>query len=116
MKPHFTPFLHPLGRIIYRVPPMLLLALLSLTIPAARAQQWVIGTGTTSNSSTTYPTPYGAWFSGQRAEYLYRASELLAAGVTAGPIHQLAFNVTAVNGSVNHNSYSIEIANTTTNT
>lgn len=89
-----------------------ILAVVLMTVPV-QAQQWVIGSGTASNASTAYPTPYGAYYSGMRAQYIYRASELLAAGMTAGIIHELAFNVVALQGAGSHLDYSISMKNTT---
>lgn len=56
-----------------------------------------IGTGTTANTTTSYPAPYGNWYWGARHQFLILASELTAAGFTAGPINDIAFDVTAVN-------------------
>jgi hypothetical protein len=50
-----------------------------------------IGTGTLVNSSTTYPAIYGNYFSNTRHQILYKASELIAAGVQAGKISSIAF-------------------------
>lgn len=52
-----------------------------------------IGTGTIQNSATDYPAPYGNWYWGARTQLLIRASELTAAGLTAGNINSLAFDV-----------------------
>lgn len=56
-----------------------------------------IGNGTTSNTTTTYPAPYGNWYWGARHQFLILASELTAAGFNAGPINDIAFEVSAVN-------------------
>lgn len=63
----------------------------------------IIGTGTIRNtanasgSSTTattdYPAPFGNWFSGSKDQMLILASELTAAGLSAGPITSVAFDV-----------------------
>jgi hypothetical protein len=52
-----------------------------------------IGTGVIQNSTTDYPAPYGNWYWGAKHQMLIRASELIAAGVTAGDISSLAFDV-----------------------
>jgi hypothetical protein len=54
-----------------------------------------IGNGTLQNSGTDYPAPYGNWYWGAKHQMLIRASELTAAGLTAGLIHSLSFNVAA---------------------
>jgi len=83
-------------------------------IEPATAQQWTIGSGTSTNSSTTYPSPFGNWYSGMRTQFLYTAAELTAAGVTAGNIHQLSFNVAATNNANAHLSYNINLKGTST--
>lgn len=62
-----------------------------------------IGTDTLVNSTTSYPAPYGQFYWGARHQFLVRASELLAAGVTPGPLASLAFNVIAPGGAALQN-------------
>ncbi|MFH0894004.1 MAG: GEVED domain-containing protein [Bacteroidota bacterium] len=52
-----------------------------------------IGTGTSYNSNFSYPSPYGTFSKSSREQYLIKASELNAAGISAGPISSLAFYV-----------------------
>lgn len=52
-----------------------------------------IGTGTTGNANTTYPCPLQDFYEGSRMQYLYRASELSAAGMSSGTINAIKFNV-----------------------
>jgi hypothetical protein len=52
-----------------------------------------IGDGDIVNSPYDYPAPYGNWYWSARHQILIRADELLAAGVTAGPINSIAFEV-----------------------
>ncbi|MBE0639535.1 MAG: CotH kinase family protein [Bacteroidales bacterium] len=52
-----------------------------------------VGTGTLQNSPTDYPAPYGNWYWSARHQMLILASELTAAGLTAGEISSLAFDV-----------------------
>jgi hypothetical protein len=58
----------------------------------------IIGTGTIQNTTTTYPAPYGNWFWGSRHQFLVLASELTAAGISAGPISNIMFDVVTTNG------------------
>ena len=58
-----------------------------------------IGNGTTGNPDNTYPCPIQDWFEGSRAQYLYLASELSAAGMGPGTIQSIKFNVLSVNGA-----------------
>lgn len=52
-----------------------------------------IGTGTIQNSPYDYPAPYGNWYWSSRTQMIVTASELTAAGLTAGNITSLAFDV-----------------------
>ena len=49
---------------------------------------------TGSNTTTTYPSPFGNWYWGAKQQFLYTAAELTAAGFSAGNITSLAFDVT----------------------
>jgi gliding motility-associated-like protein len=69
----------------------------------------VVGTGNLSNTSTGYPAPYGNNYESVRQQYLYRASDLLAAGVTPGRLTGLGFNILNRLGSPNYRNFSIKI-------
>jgi len=56
-----------------------------------------IGTGTSINSGTTYPAPYGNWYWGAKNQFIIRSSELSAAGMGAGLIYSIAFDVADTN-------------------
>ncbi|MBK6986172.1 MAG: hypothetical protein IPH32_16180 [Bacteroidetes bacterium] len=68
-----------------------------------------IGTGTLVNSSTTYPAVYGNFYRNTRHQILYRASELLAAGVQAGKISSISFNVATINGTTSYPDFTIKM-------
>ena len=72
-----------------------------------------LGTGTLENISTSYPTPYGNFYKGARHQFLFLASELTAAGLIAGNINSIAFNVTNLNASAPYINHNIAIATTT---
>ncbi len=72
---------------------------LIFSVFSTKAVTITIGTGTTSNTTTGYPAPYGNWFQGAKHQFLILASELNAAGMTAGTINSLAFDVAQVNGA-----------------
>lgn len=61
--------------------------------PNLQINGMVIGTGNIQNSPTDYPAPYGNWYWSARHQILVRASELQAAGVSAGMINSLGFDV-----------------------
>ncbi len=52
-----------------------------------------------SNSATTYPTPFSGWWYSAKHQFLVKVADLNAAGITAGKISSLAFNITALNSS-----------------
>jgi len=66
---------------------------------STKAATITIGTGITSNTTSGYPAPYGNWYQGAKHQFLILASELNAAGMTAGTINSLAFDVAQVNGA-----------------
>ncbi|MBL7954219.1 MAG: CotH kinase family protein [Flavobacteriales bacterium] len=67
--------------------------------PVVRLNGVTIGTNDWVNNNIQYPAPYGSWAGGSKHAMLFKASELAAAGLTAGDITSLAFNVTNTNGS-----------------
>jgi PKD repeat protein len=76
-----------------------------------------IGTGTSANTSTGYPAPYGNWYWGARHQMIIRASELTAAGFTAGTsLSSIGFEVTATNGGAALQGFEIKMGNTTQTT
>ncbi|MEN9994651.1 MAG: hypothetical protein RL762_1308 [Bacteroidota bacterium] len=66
--------------------------------PNIKLNNAVIGNGTITNNTTDYPAPYGNWYWGARHQFLILASELQAAGLNAGPISSLSFQVASTNG------------------
>ena len=52
-----------------------------------------IGTDSVRNSSGTFPSPYGNWFWGAKNQFLIRATELQASGMSAGDIYSISFDV-----------------------
>lgn len=71
-----------------------------------------VGNGTQSNSSSDYPAPYGNWYWGAKHQIIVLASELTAAGMSAGDIYGLGFDVETANG-VQLDGFSIKIGTTT---
>ena len=78
-------------------PLLLLITFLVLTL-CSFAATITIGTGGGTNSATGYPAPYGNWYWGAKHQILITVAELNAAGMTAGDINSLAFNVQSING------------------
>ena len=75
---------------------------------------YIVGTGTSANTSTGYPAPYTNYYGGAKHQMLIKASELIALGATAGPISSVGFYVSSVGttftGSLN--SFRIDIGTT----
>lgn len=69
----------------------------------------IVGTGTTVNTSTSYPAPYGNWYTSAKHQFLFKAAELNAAGITGGKIDQLDFNVSAINGLTAYHEFTINM-------
>jgi len=70
-----------------------------------------IGTGNIVNSPYDYPAPYGNWYWSARHQFLYKADELVAAGLTAGMINSLSFLVESTN-IISYESLDISLAPT----
>ena len=60
-----------------------------------------IGTVNGSNTQFSYPAPFGHYYKNAKHQFLYRASELLTAGLTAGKITELAWEALSQNGATN---------------
>lgn len=95
----------------------LIIISLSLTLSfGVNAQSTIIiGNGTSVNSYSDYPTPYGNYYWGSKEQYLVRASEMISAGATAGNISDISFNVSGVNG-VALQGFAIKMGTTTDTT
>ncbi|SJZ49486.1 gliding motility-associated C-terminal domain-containing protein [Chitinophaga eiseniae] len=75
-----------------------------------------IGTGTTGNSDIGYPCPLQDYFEGNRAQYLFTAAELSAAGMAPGYITGIKFVVKNLNTADVIEQYGISIGGTTVGT
>ena len=89
--------------ILYGISKCLLLTMLLLAafLPQSKAQDFVIGTGTTTNTATGFPCPLQDVYVGARSQYLYLASELTTAGMQEGSISAIKFTATALNNAPN---------------
>ncbi|MFM7233182.1 MAG: lamin tail domain-containing protein [Flavobacteriales bacterium] len=82
--------------------------------PVLRINDVVVGQNDAQNCNTCYPAPYGNWYFGARMQTIYRAADLLAAGVTPGPIDSIAFDVAAT--AANYYDYiNIQLSTTAAN-
>ena len=69
----------------------------------------IVGTNTSSGSTTSYPAPFGNWYTSVVQQYLYTAAELNAAGVIGGKIDQIDWNVTAIAGITTYPEFTIKM-------
>lgn len=73
-------------------------------------QTFEFNNGTQQNTATDYPAPYSNFYKNARHQYLYRASDLQAAGFTGGKITSLGFFATNLNAStLLYKSYTIKL-------
>ncbi len=72
----------------------------------------ILGNGTSTNSPSGYPTPYGNYYWGNKEQYLVTAQELTALGAGPGAISKLGFDVANVNSCPGLSNYYISIAHT----
>lgn len=103
----------------FKKPFLLFLVFASLIVSKLSAQtDYTIGTGTTTNTTTSYPAALPDWWEGHRQQYLYRASELTGVGMTPGFINAIKFNVITPNtGTATAlEQYTIKIATTNVTT
>jgi hypothetical protein len=78
-------------------------------VGCSAALMGTVGSGSASNSTTSYPAPYGNWYTTVKQQFLYTAAELNAAGITGGKIDQLDFNVQSISGITTYHFYSISM-------
>ena len=78
--------------------------------PNMKLNGQTIGTGTIQNGYTDYPAPYGNWYWSARNQMLIPAVELAAAGLSAGPITSLGFQVAATE-AVNYTYVELALKN-----
>ena len=64
--------------------------------------------------NTNLTQPFRGQFSDSRTQMVFLASELTAAGFTAGTINSFSLNVTAKNSTAPYNGFTIRMKNTTT--
>ena len=67
------------------------------------------GLGALTSTSTAY-NPFSGTYGGEKSQFLFTASELLATGLRAGNITALALNLSAIGGT--YNGFNIEMGTT----
>ncbi len=72
----------------------------------------IVGTATTT-TSTSGDLPYEMFWEGQKKQLLFTVAELNAAGLVAGPITALSFDISAMGATITpQNDYKISLAHT----
>lgn len=71
-----------------------------------------IGTGTDPGNPAWYPAVYGNQNMGSRHQVLVLASELTAAGIVAGNINSVAYNIVSVQGTNTLDGFTIKMMHT----
>jgi gliding motility-associated-like protein len=82
--------------------------------PCVSSNNTSVGSGT-GNSSGTDVTPYANLWGNTRHQYLFRASELTAAGLTAGKLSSISFSIASVTGLSNYPNFTIKLKCTSAN-
>jgi hypothetical protein len=75
--------------------------------PNIRLNGLTIGSGNIMNSPTDYPAPFGNWYWAARHQMIIPVNELIAAGLSAGPINNFALRVVNANGSINYDYFNV---------
>ena len=68
-----------------------------------------VGTGALSGSSSAFPSPFANNYETTRQQFLYRGSELQAAGLRAGTIRSVSFDVSGLNTAGTLREYTIRL-------
>jgi hypothetical protein len=81
-------------------------------IPGAGSSE-IIGDGTSTTSD--YPSPFDNIYTGVKTQMLVRASELQAAGFSAGDITAIGFDVLGLGSTYTFTNFNVSIGQTTSN-
>jgi len=79
---------------------------------SAKSQaDYTVGSATANSSPTGYPCPIQDFYEGSRMQFLYLASELQSAGISAGFINSIKFNAVSITTQTATNFTAIEQLN-----
>lgn len=76
---------------------------------SAGIANYPVGTGSGSNSNTSWPAPYGNWYRNAKHQFLFTAAELTGAGIIGGTVTALAWYVSSIQGTSTYYSYTIKM-------
>ena len=74
-----------------------------------------IGNNSTTNSTTSYPSPFGNYYRNAKHQFLYTANELNAAGLHKGLINGISFKIKTVAATTVSNNFTIKMGCTLLN-
>jgi hypothetical protein len=75
-----------------------------------------LGSATTLTSATNQPTAFCNRWTGYRSQTVYTAAELVAAGLRAGNITSMAYNITSAGDALTNSGFVVKIGTTTLST
>lgn len=74
-----------------------------------------LGTGATTAGQFSYPSPFGNYYGGAKHQMLYRAADLQAQGLSAGPIVSIAFDVSTARIQYGLSDFTVKMGTTSLN-
>ncbi len=83
-----------------------------LTAKVVKNGSAAIGTATTLTSATTQPTAFCNRWSSYRMQTVYTAAELTAAGLQAGPITSMSFNIATLGDAATNANFIVKVGPT----
>ena len=69
---------------------------------SSQSSYQTVGNNNGTNGQFTYPAPFGHYYKNAKQQYLFKASELQAAGFSGGKITELSWETTAQNGATSN--------------
>ena len=84
----------------------------NLSTTLARPGVATIGTGVTLTGATSQPTAFCNRWPSYRMQTVYTAAELTAAGLTAGPITAISYNITTLGDGATNANYTVKVGTT----
>ncbi len=82
---------------------LMFLVTVSAFVSQVQAQDFTIGSGTTTSNTSAYSVPLQDAYAAGRMQFLYRAEELKAAGMVPGSITAIKWPVNSVSNAANKN-------------
>src|SRR5688500_4076345 len=116
-KAHMKKFTHLLSRSVspfMRKSAFVIMLFASVISMHAQPVFSIVGNGTTFNTNTSYPAPFGNYFWASRNQMFVTAAELTAAGLGAGvSIKSIGFNIQSLNNAPAHQNWVVTVYTTT---